>query len=117
MGRPAYPRPQFGYRIELSGLPLPPSGEVHRGSAGDDTGHQTGEQVAVRLPAVILAPCHLSGVAVQVQAADVVVLAPLRPTQAGEETFRLIGAGVVVAVGQRVIDLANAVAGAQLIPG
>ena len=44
--------------------------------------------VAVGLAAHVLAPCHLAGVETQVDAADVVVLAELGPTQAREVAFR-----------------------------
>jgi len=51
------------------------------------------ECLAVRDPAVVLAPRHLASVGVQVPAAHVVMLAPLGTTQAREVAFRLIGSG------------------------
>ena len=43
--------------------------------------------------AVVLAPCHLAGVCVEVAARKVVVRGDLSPAKAAEETLRLVRAG------------------------
>lgn len=50
----------------------------------------------VRHPAPILAPSHLAGVEAEILAADVMVLADLGATEAGEERLRLVGASAVL---------------------
>jgi hypothetical protein len=66
--------------------------------------------------AVVLAPCRLVGVLVQVLVRDVVMLAVHGAAQAGEVAFRLIGAGSVEAVGEAVVDAAGVVGELDAIP-
>jgi hypothetical protein len=49
---------------------------------------------------MIIPPCHFLGISAQARVANAVMLDPLGTTQTGEETFRLIGAGIVSAVSQ-----------------
>lgn len=78
---------------------------------GDDA-----EQRAVGLAAVILAPCHLASIAAQVDPADAVMLAEFGAAQAEEEAICPIGAGLIRAVSQRVVDHLARELGAQLVP-
>ena len=67
-------------------------------------GYGQQEQGSVRPAAVILPPCHLLGIGCEVAPADMVVLSDLGTAQAGEEAFRLIGAGAVIRERDAVID-------------
>lgn len=75
---------------------------------------------AVRRPVIltphILAPCHLTGVEAQVDAADVVMLADLGATQAREVALGLVGAGAVIREGDAVVDAVRGEAGVQRVP-
>ena len=67
--------------------------------------------------AQILAPGGLLGVADQVGAGDVVVVAKFGTTQAGEVGLRAVGAGAVDAVAVLVVDPPHGEPGLQRVPG
>ncbi len=97
-------------------MALPVAGEIDawlvaHGEAGDAL-----HLLTVAHAAVVFSPRCLLGVAEQVDARDVVMVANLGATQAREELFRPIGAGLAVAVGLRVIDPLHFKAGMQGVP-
>jgi hypothetical protein len=61
------------------------------------------EQRAVVLAAVILAPRHLARIGVQVDA-DPVMLTDLGAAEAREVALREVGAGILIAEGDTVVD-------------
>lgn len=95
---------------------LPVSGPIHgRRQRGGAEAHGA-ELFAVAGPALVFPPRHLSGVAVQVLAADPVILAPLRTAQTGEIGLRLVGAGFISAVGFLMVDALHVEAGMEGVP-
>lgn len=60
--------------------------------------------LAIADAAVVLAPSHLTSIGVEVRAAQVMVMTHLGATDAGEEAFRLIGAGALRRVCVLVVD-------------
>ena len=87
------------------------------GSAASDQRDGGTELHAVAVAAMILAPPRLLGVAAQVQAGDVVVMADLGPADTAEEALRLIGAGVVAGILDGVVDALGLEARVQRVPG
>jgi hypothetical protein len=71
---------------------------------------------AVRNAAIVFAPCDLGCIGVQVQAADVMVLAKLGAAQPRKVGLGLIGAGAILAEGDLVIDPAHVVVRIQRVP-
>ena len=68
-------------------------------------------------PAMILAPCRLLGIADQIGARDMVMVADLRPAEAGEELLGPIRINAPrIAVELLVIDPLHGEAGLQVIP-
>lgn len=93
----------------MSPLPIPfpsPADRVRRRCRSGQ-----GEQLAVVVAAMILAPGHLASVGVEVCATDLVVLADLGPAQAGEVALRHVGADAFIHERNRVIDAAGREAG------
>ncbi len=80
------------------------------------SGNHRREQRAVRLTAVVLTPCHLTGILMQVLPADPVMLAELGTAQTGEVAFRLIGACAVIQERYRVVHPARIVITVQTVP-
>ena len=69
--------------------------------------HQPESQSAVVLAAVVLKPCGLIGILVQVVRADMVVLPDNHPAQAREIAFGPIGVLAVVAVNLAMVHPVN----------
>src|ERR1700712_5344933 len=67
--------------------------------------------------AQVLAPRRFLGIAEQVRAGDVMMVAEFGPTQTGEVGLRAVGTGAIDAVAVLVIDPAHREAGVQRIPG
>lgn len=102
--------------VGLSGGALPVPGPIHGRRQRGGTEANGAELFAVAGPALVFPPRHFGGIAVQVLAADPVILAPLRTAQTGEVALRLIGAGVIRAVGFLVVDALHVNAGMQGVP-
>src|ERR1700722_15136302 len=82
-------------------------------------GRQTGgghEWRTVGRAARVLAPCHFTGILVQIRTGDVMVLTDFSAAEAGEIAFRLIGAGTIHAVGATVIDPPHLIPRVQVVP-
>src|SRR5271157_594759 len=69
------------------------------------------------MAAVVLPPRHLLGVAGEVGARYVVVMAEFGAAHAAEAAFRLVGAGVIVGIFDGVIDAPGVEVRMQLVPG
>ena len=71
---------------------------------------------AIALTAVILAPCHFTGIGTQVSLPDAVMGTEFGPTKAAEEAFRAIGARNAIRVADRMIYAAHFVMVAEAVP-
>jgi hypothetical protein len=71
---------------------------------------------AVRRAAMIFAPCHFRGIAIQIAPADVVMRSDFGAAQPREIGFRLIGAGPVRAECDGMIDAMHVIMRVQRIP-
>lgn len=65
---------------------------------------------------MILAPCSLASVGIEVGPGDVMVRADFHPAKAREVGLSLIGARAVIGVGERVINAPRLPSGVQVIP-
>lgn len=90
--------------------PLPVPAEVHRRAVLGDQRHDAAELHAVAVPAAVFPEGGFLRVAMQVDAADVVVMPDLRPAETGEEGLRLVGARPVQGIGFLVVDPVHGVA-------
>ncbi len=73
--------------------------------------------LAVADPAQVLPPCRFLGVADEIGAGDVVMVAKLGTAQAGEVGLRPVGAGAVDAVAVLVVDPLHGEPGMKRVPG
>ena len=97
-------------------MPLPIAAEIHRGLADHGEAGNPADLIAVRHPAVVLAPRGLLSVAEQIGSGDVVVMADFATAQPAEIAFGAIRACTVQAVGFLMVDALHFEAGVKVIP-
>jgi len=96
--------------------PLPIPAEVHAGSRLERQLHHGPRLGAVVIPPMTLTERALLGVASQIDASDVMMMADLTPAQAAKEAFRAVRASDAVAVRELMVDPLHDVVPMQIIP-
>lgn len=72
--------------------------------------------IAIGDAAIVLAPCHLTGICVEVRPGDMVAHTDLSAAKARQETFRLIDASHAVRIADAVVDALGVVRAVQRVP-